>query len=93
MKARDIPDFMIEKKDETPKETGDYRGYWFNYAIYQQGERSLNLNREKLAEKIKKWSLARGVNEFPMYDLSDALIAALPDLLESKTEDEQCPTS
>lgn len=93
MKAKDVRGFVIKTTRYSDKHTQPtcvwedcrFVDGW-NQAIDQQGERDINLNREKTVEIIFD---RNGRNKKAANEIYNALIAALPDLLESKTKDEK----
>lgn len=83
VKLKDVKGLLVEKKNEVS------HGEWaegFNEAIDFQGERSLTLNREKLAKCIESFYNRNLMKDVRDKGLSDAIIQALPEILEVSHE-------
>lgn len=92
MKAKDIKGFLVDEKyveANTQLRGGEERVTSWNNCLRQQGEKSLTLNREKLAQLLyeKEYGIKWNSNQFgelkdEYRDLADAIISSLPDILE-----------
>ena len=89
MKLKDIDGLLIEKKDVNAMvrmfgiSTDSYLGQGFNEAIYQQGEKEITLDREKLVKIIDNAHIKDGYCANGDF-IANEIISNLPSIIKVK---------